>query len=29
LKTHRHLRWLLLLGLLFAASVFAVPLTEQ
>jgi hypothetical protein len=29
LKTHRYLRWLLLLGLLFAASAFAVPLTEQ
>jgi hypothetical protein len=29
LKTHRYLNWLLLLGLLFAASAFAVPLTEQ
>ncbi|HEV2608497.1 MAG TPA: DUF5329 family protein [Xanthomonadaceae bacterium] len=29
MKTHRYLRWLLLLGLLFAASAFAVPLTEQ
>lgn len=29
MKTHRYLRWLLLLGLLFAASAFAAPLTEQ
>ena len=29
MKTHRYLRWLLLLGLLFAACAFAAPLTEQ
>ena len=29
MKTHRYLRWLLLLCLVFAASAFAAPLTEQ
>ncbi len=29
MKIHRHLRWLLLLSMLFAAFAYAAPLTEQ